>query len=110
MRLGVLDVGSNTVHLLVVDAHPGARPIPTASHKAVLRLMRYLEPDGAISDEGVTAILDAVGGAADAAREAGIEELLPFATSAIRWSTNWRDVTVRLPEAWSSRRSISGLA
>jgi len=73
MRLGVLDVGSNTVHLLVVDAHPGARPIPTASHKAVLRLMRYLEPDGAISDEGVAAILDAVGGAADAAREAGIE-------------------------------------
>jgi len=60
MRLGVIDVGSNTVHLLVVDAHPGARPIPTASHKAVLRLMRYLEPDGAISDEGVAAILDAV--------------------------------------------------
>jgi len=28
MRLGVLDVGSNTVHLLVVDAYPGARPLP----------------------------------------------------------------------------------
>ena len=81
MRLGVLDVGSNTVHLLVVEAHPGARPIPTASHKSVLRLMRYLEPDGAISDEGVAAILAAVGGAASAAREAGIEELLAFATS-----------------------------
>ena len=64
MRLGVLDVGSNTVHLLVVDAHPGARPIPTASHKAVLRLMRYLEPDGAINDEGVAAILSAVDEAA----------------------------------------------
>ena len=24
MRLGVLDIGSNTVHLLLVDAHPGA--------------------------------------------------------------------------------------
>ena len=33
MRLGVLDVGSNTVHLLVVDAHTGARPIPAFSHK-----------------------------------------------------------------------------
>ena len=38
MRLGVLDVGSNTVHLLVVDAHPGARPLPAHSHKAELRL------------------------------------------------------------------------
>ncbi|MFB6611955.1 Ppx/GppA phosphatase family protein [Agromyces sp. NPDC056379] len=88
MRLGVLDVGSNTVHLLVVEAHPGARPIPTASHKSVLRLMRYLEPDGAISDEGVAAILTAVGGAASAARDAGIEELLAFATSAIREAAN----------------------
>ena len=26
--LGVLDVGSNTVHFLVVDAHQGARPVP----------------------------------------------------------------------------------
>lgn len=104
MRLGVLDVGSNTVHLLVVEAHPGARPIPTASHKSVLRLMRYLEPDGAISAEGVAAILTAVGGAASAAREAGIEELLAFATSAIREAANGeavldlveRDTGVRL--------------
>jgi exopolyphosphatase/guanosine-5'-triphosphate,3'-diphosphate pyrophosphatase len=88
MRLGVLDVGSNTVHLLVVDAHPGARPIPAASHKSVLRLMRYLEPDGSISDTGVAAILAAVGEAAKAAAEAGIDELLPFATSAIREAAN----------------------
>jgi exopolyphosphatase / guanosine-5'-triphosphate,3'-diphosphate pyrophosphatase len=92
MRLGVLDVGSNTVHLLVVEAHPGARPIPTASHKSVLRLMRYLEPDGSISSEGVAAILTAVGGAASAAREAGIEELLAFATSAIREAANGVEV------------------
>jgi exopolyphosphatase/guanosine-5'-triphosphate,3'-diphosphate pyrophosphatase len=96
MRLGVLDVGSNTVHLLVVDAHPGARPIPTASHKAVLRLMRYLEPDGAINDEGVAAILALVGGAAEAAKDAGIDELLPFATSAIREAANGEEVLARV--------------
>src|ERR1044071_7759206 len=28
MRLGVLDVGSNTVHLLVVDARRGGHPTP----------------------------------------------------------------------------------
>ena len=38
MRLGVIDVGSNTVHLLVVDAHWGAHPLPAVSHKVELRL------------------------------------------------------------------------
>ena len=52
MRLGVLDIGSNTVHLLLVDAHPGARPVPFASHKRPLSLVQYLEPDGSINDAG----------------------------------------------------------
>ena len=96
MRLGVLDVGSNTVHLLVVDAHRGARPIPTSSHKSVLRLMRYLEPDGAISEVGVSAIITAVGEAAAAAEEAGLDEFLPFATSAIREAANGEEVLDRV--------------
>ena len=41
MRLGVLDIGSNTVHLLLVDAHPGARPVAYAEHKRSLPLIRY---------------------------------------------------------------------
>ena len=92
MRLGVLDVGSNTVHLLVVDARRGAPPVAQSSDKSVLRLMRYLEPDGAISDEGVRAVLDAVGRAARQAKKAGIDELLPFATSALREAPNGPDV------------------
>ena len=96
MRLGVLDVGSNTVHLLVVDAHRGARPIPTSSHKSVLRLMRYLEPDGAISEVGVAAIISAVADAAAIARESGIDEFLPFATSAIREAANGEEVLDRV--------------
>ncbi|MGI9823747.1 Ppx/GppA phosphatase family protein [Agromyces sp. Marseille-Q5079] len=98
MRLGVLDVGSNTVHLIVVDAHPGARPIPAASHKSVLRLMRYLEPDGSIGADGVAAILAAVTDAAAVAREAGIDEMLAFATSAIREAANGEDVLARIAD------------
>ncbi|MGV8874136.1 MAG: hypothetical protein ACOH2Q_16500 [Rhodococcus sp. (in: high G+C Gram-positive bacteria)] len=36
MRLGVLDVGSNTVSSLVMDAHCGADPTPTSSSTATL--------------------------------------------------------------------------
>ena len=42
MRLGVLDIGSNTVHLLLVDAHIGAKPEAFASHKRPLSLVKYL--------------------------------------------------------------------
>src|SRR6478735_4025634 len=51
MRLGVIDIGSNTVHLLVVDAHPGAQPLPAFSHKTELRLSESLRADGRVSDE-----------------------------------------------------------
>ncbi|NUU18906.1 Ppx/GppA family phosphatase [Cellulomonas humilata] len=92
MRLGVLDVGSNTVHLLVVDAHRGGPPVAQSSHRSVLRLMRYLEPSGSISPEGVRAVVDAVAAAVAAGATAGIDELLPFATSALREAGNGTEV------------------
>src|ERR1700761_3651706 len=52
MRLGVLDVGSNTVHLLVVDAYPGARPLPAFSHKVQLPLSAHLESGNTLSKAG----------------------------------------------------------
>ena len=49
MRLGVLDVGSNTVHLLVVDAHRGAHPTPMHDERSVLRLAEHGGPDDLLS-------------------------------------------------------------
>ena len=61
MRLGVLDVGSNTVHLLVVDAHHGAHPWPAHSEKVVLRLAEQIGPDGALTVGGGGGLVKAVG-------------------------------------------------
>lgn len=96
MRLGVLDVGSNTVHLLVVDAHPGARPLPAHSHKAELRLAQLLDEDGAIGPEGVDKLIGVVHEALQAAEDKGVEDLLPFATSAVREASNADDVLARV--------------
>ncbi|MET9089505.1 Ppx/GppA phosphatase family protein [Streptomyces sp. NPDC004237] len=96
MRLGVLDVGSNTVHLLVVDAHPGARPLPAHSHKAELRLAQLLDGNGAIGPDGVEKLVDVVRDALQAAEDKGVEDLLPFATSAVREATNADDVLARV--------------
>lgn len=98
MRLGVLDVGSNTVHLLVVDAHPGARPLPAHSHKAELRLAQLLDDSGAIGPEGVDKLIGVVHEALQAAEDKGVEEVLPFATSAVREATNADDVLARVQD------------
>jgi exopolyphosphatase / guanosine-5'-triphosphate,3'-diphosphate pyrophosphatase len=84
MRLGVLDVGSNTVHLLVVDAHRGGHPDPVRSHKDRLHLAELLQPDGSLGCGGTAALVGAVQGARRAAGEEGVEDLLAFATSAVR--------------------------
>ncbi|KUN90773.1 Ppx/GppA phosphatase family protein [Streptomyces caeruleatus] len=96
MRLGVLDVGSNTVHLLVVDAHPGARPLPAHSHKVELRLAQLLDDSGAIGPEGVDKLIGVVHEALQAAEDKGVEEVLPFATSAVREASNADDVLARV--------------
>ncbi|MFF2811059.1 Ppx/GppA family phosphatase [Streptomyces sp. NPDC058000] len=98
MRLGVLDVGSNTVHLLVVDAHPGARPLPAYSHKAELRLAELLDDDGAISEAGVHRLVVTIQEAMQVAEDKGVEDVLPFATSAIREATNGEEVLRHLTE------------
>jgi exopolyphosphatase/guanosine-5'-triphosphate,3'-diphosphate pyrophosphatase len=92
MRLGVLDVGSNTVHLQVVDTYPGARPNPTFNHKEELRLTEYLTPENKISDEGIVALRKAISEAVTQSKAAKTEELLPFATSALREAANGDEI------------------
>ncbi|GAA2501941.1 Ppx/GppA phosphatase family protein [Streptomyces thermolineatus] len=109
MRLGVLDVGSNTVHLLVVDAHPGARPLPAYSHKAELRLAELLDADGAIGPAGVDRLTSQVAEAMTVAEDKGVEDVLPFATSAVREATNGEEVLDRVEVATGVRlRVLSG--
>ena len=99
MRLGVIDVGSNTVHLLIVDAHAGASPVPYHSQRSVVRLMRYLGPSGEILEEGVQLILEAVRDAVTTANEIGVDDLICTATSAVREASNGEDVLRRIAEA-----------
>jgi exopolyphosphatase/guanosine-5'-triphosphate,3'-diphosphate pyrophosphatase len=96
MRLGVLDVGSNTVHFLVVDAHQGARPLPAFSHKAELRLADHLADGNKMSSRGETQLRKFVGEALRIAEDKGVEDLLPFATSAVRDAANGEEMLARI--------------
>jgi len=96
MRLGVIDVGSNTVHLLVVDAYVGAHPLPASSHKIELRLAEHVEADGSIAPSGEEALVAFTRECLSIAEDQGVEDLLAFATSAIREAPNGEAVLARV--------------
>src|SRR5918998_1874804 len=73
VRLGVLDIGSNTGHLLVVDATGGAAPLPAFSHKEPLRLAEHLDESGRVDDGGVKALTKFVASAVEVAEDKGCE-------------------------------------
>lgn len=99
MRLGILDIGSNTVHLLAANARPGGRPQAATSDRTVVRLMRFLTPEGAISQEGVDALEAAVVRARRIADEERVDTLLATATSAVREALNGEEVIARIETA-----------
>jgi exopolyphosphatase/guanosine-5'-triphosphate,3'-diphosphate pyrophosphatase len=96
--LGVLDVGSNTVHLLVVDAHRGAHPWPAYSEKSVLRLAERIGKDGTLPRDASDDLVKAVASAREAATHHEVDDMLAFATSAVRDATNSAQVLARVRE------------
>jgi exopolyphosphatase/guanosine-5'-triphosphate,3'-diphosphate pyrophosphatase len=96
MRLGVIDVGSNTVNLLVVDAYLGAHPLPTFSHKIELRLAEHLTGDGDVAPETADRLVAFVRECLAIAEDQGVEDLMAFATSAVRDAPNGDAVIARV--------------
>lgn len=85
--------------MLAADVRPGGRPLATTSDRSILRLMRYLTPDGAISEEGVAALETAVTQARRVAESERVDALLATATSAVRDATNGAEVIARIEAA-----------
>ena len=99
MRMGVLDIGSNTGHLLVVDAYRGGPPVPAHSFKETLRLSEHLDGSGAVSDEGIQRLVKYVREARAQAEDQGCSNVLAFATSAVRDAVNSDAVLEAVREA-----------
>ncbi|MFI0445347.1 Ppx/GppA phosphatase family protein [Actinomadura sp. 6N118] len=92
MRTAILDVGSNSAHLKVVDLAAG-RPMRTVlSAKRPTRLAEAIQEDGQISRAAVGRLVSAVSAAHCVARAEGSAELIAFATSAVRDAVNRCDI------------------
>ena len=89
-------MGSNTIHLQVVEAHAGARPTPTTNHKVELRLTEFLDTSGAINSDGITLLFNGIDDAVAHAKSFQTEEILAFATSALREATNGLEIIAEI--------------
>ncbi|MDF2265952.1 Ppx/GppA family phosphatase [Streptomyces coacervatus] len=96
MRISVVDVGSNTVRLVVADAEGGV-PLPVHTEKWRLRLSEHVKPGSSIPEEDVDRISGAVAEARRTAIRWGATGPLAFATAVVRAAPNRREVlrTVR---------------
>lgn len=82
-RIGVVDIGSNTVRLVVYEA-PNRLPLPIFNEKAECQLAAGLGRTGRLSERGTVAALRAVRRFAWLARAMGVEHLELVATAAVR--------------------------
>lgn len=94
----MLDVGSNTAHLLVVDAHYGAAPMPAHSHKIELKLSERLGSESKIRSATVDGLCAFVEESVTMAEDLGVTEIMTFATSAVREAKNGDEVLAKVHE------------
>ena len=99
MRLAVLDIGSNTAHLTVVDGQPDGTFKPIAEQRAVLNLAEAAFPAMLLPDDAAARLIRTVGKMRAFASEKRADALVAFATSAIREATNGMAVLGRVRDA-----------
>jgi exopolyphosphatase/guanosine-5'-triphosphate,3'-diphosphate pyrophosphatase len=86
-RCGVVDLGSNSVRLVVYEGHT-RNPMPIFNEKAVLRLGRGMEETGRLNEDGMRQALTVMHRYHAVARAMGAHPFEVLATAAVRDAQN----------------------
>jgi exopolyphosphatase/guanosine-5'-triphosphate,3'-diphosphate pyrophosphatase len=84
MKLAALDVGSNTVLMLVVECRSEEKPRVLADMSRITRLGRGVEACGKLDPESAARTLDTIAEFSEKARALGARKILGAATAALR--------------------------
>ncbi|MEP7270162.1 MAG: Ppx/GppA phosphatase family protein [Acidobacteriota bacterium] len=88
MIIGALDIGSNSIHLVVVETEGESSFRVIGSGKEMVRLGRSVARDRKLSNDAIARAVEAIGRFNRQARELGATEMITAATSATREATN----------------------
>ena len=98
MRIAAIDLGTNSFHLLVVDAGPDGSFVPLVREKEMLRLGDDVAREGRISRDGARRALATLRRFRALAAGAGATRVVACATSAFREASNGRRLAAALAE------------
>lgn len=96
-RIGVIDLGSNSIRLVVYD-RPGRAPLPVFNEKVLCGLGRGLERTGRLNPDGVRLALENIGRFARIADGMGLERMDVLATAAVRDAADGPAFVARIEE------------
>ncbi len=99
MRLAVLDIGSNSVKLQIIDAYPGAPPLPIFGSRWPFRIAENLDEDGALSPAGTKALVATIHDTVEVSDGHGVAEVTAVATAGWREASNGGDVSRAIRDA-----------
>ena len=88
MRIAAIDAGSNSIHLVVVEADPMGNHHVLAREKAMVRLARGEARSGEIGPESFQAGLEALGQMAKIIQGLGCDTIMACGTAALRDAKN----------------------
>ncbi|MCA0983985.1 Ppx/GppA family phosphatase [Halobacillus yeomjeoni] len=88
----IIDVGSNTVRLVIYMSDNGGRLREIENVKVVARLRNYLMDDGRLSDEGLDVLLNTLKSFKEVADVYTLEEKVCVATATIRQAENQEQI------------------
>ena len=91
-RLGVLDIGSNSAQLQIVDLRHGGPPLPAYAVKQPTLLGDEVTEEGSITPAGIERVVEATARTMAAAAKHRVDRLYVFATAAIRDAGNCDEV------------------
>jgi exopolyphosphatase/guanosine-5'-triphosphate,3'-diphosphate pyrophosphatase len=108
MRIAAIDVGSNSIHMVVVEADPMGGQHVLARDKAMVRLARGEAKSGEIGPEAFRAGLDALAQMAQTIRDFGCETIMACGTAALRDAKNAQAFVMEAEQLGIPIQVISG--
>jgi exopolyphosphatase/guanosine-5'-triphosphate,3'-diphosphate pyrophosphatase len=109
VRIAALDLGSNSFHLLVADAHPDGTFEPLVREKETLRLADVVAREGSIGPVASAEAVEVVGRFSTLAEAVDAQEIVACATSALREADDSASVVDHIESETGVRvRVISG--
>lgn len=96
MRMAAIDVGSNSLHMVIAQADPDGAVTTLWRMKEMVGLGRMSFPSHRLSNEAMDRATGALARFQEVARIRGCEKILAVATSAVREAENGGDFLVRV--------------